>query len=273
MKLKFRNLTKDEIEVRVGAGKSLLLYKTARVDAQLLDEVVGPDNWQCKYYQVKNTMFCSIGIYNYERKEWVWKDDCGDDDLTMEKVKGEASDSFKRAGFRWGIGRNLYTAPKIKIPVEFEKCQFFEVESIGYADNGDIKELTITTNFGKDIVYSFKNGRKVALGGEKAPNKPIVDKDNRRVVPINEFQDNHFEVETKLLKEEAEIGELHEVVGTISQTAKTIIYAYVNGLTNQQKDIFYAWLNKLYFTRDVAKLSERQGAEIVKKIGDKQNGK
>ena len=255
MELKFRNLTKDEIEVRLGGGGSILLYKTARTDANILDE--SGLKWQCKFYQVKNTMFCSIGIYDEDLKEWVWRDDCGDDDYTMEKVKAEASYCFKRAGSKWGIGRrNLYSAPIIRtsdLPREFQDSKYFKVGSIGYDENGNITDLTITTNFGKDIVYLFKNGRKVALGGGKAPNKPIVD-DKQKVVI-------------------GELGELHEVAGTIRQTDKTIIFAYVNGLTNQQKDVFYAWLNKLYFTRDVARLSEKQGVQIVKKISEKQNGK
>ena len=110
--IKFRNLTKDEVEVRVGGGGNLLLYKTARVDAQVLDETVGNLNWQKRFYQVKETMVCSIGInvnYDDPTKEplWVWKDDGGDDDYTMEKVKAELSDATKRAGFAWGIGRSL----------------------------------------------------------------------------------------------------------------------------------------------------------------------
>ena len=122
--LDFRTLKADEMEVRVGntikkegniIGFTLLLYKTARVDAIILDETVGAFNWQKKYYQVKNTMVCSIGIYDEERKEWVWKDDGGDDDSQMEKVKSELSDSQKRSAFVWGIGRELYFGPKITI--------------------------------------------------------------------------------------------------------------------------------------------------------------
>ena len=269
MELKFRNLTKDEIEVRLGGGGSILLYKTARTDANILDE--SGLKWQCKFYQVKNTMFCSIGIYDEDLKEWVWRDDCGDDDYTMEKVKAEASDCFKRAGFKWGIGRGLYTSPKIRtsdLPLEFQKSQYFDVARIGYDENGNITDLTITTNFGRDIVYVFRNGRKVALGGDKAQIKPIVE-DKQKVVPINELQEIPFDEQT--VEEPTE--EPNQVVATIRQTDKAIIFAYVNGLTNQQKDVFYAWLNKLYFTRDVAKLSEKQGLEIVKKISEKQNGK
>ena len=121
--LTFRNAKPNEIELRVGAtndsGFSLLLYKTARVDANILDETVGAFNWQKRFYQVKNTMICSIGInvnYDDETKEplWIWKDDAGDESNT-EAIKGEASDSFKRAGFAWNICRSLYSSPFIWI--------------------------------------------------------------------------------------------------------------------------------------------------------------
>ena len=89
--LEFRNARADELELRVGStndkGFSLLIYKTARTDANILDETVGAFNWQKKFYQVKNTMICEIGIYNEERKEWVWKGDAGDESNT-EAIKG-----------------------------------------------------------------------------------------------------------------------------------------------------------------------------------------
>ena len=121
MAKKFRALTAEEIECRVGtiskngSGLSLLLFKTSRTDQDVLDEAVGPENWQCRYYEHKGTLFCSIGI-RFERGdgtfEWVWKDNAGSPS-NMEAQKGEASDAFKRAGFVWGIGRELYTAPFI----------------------------------------------------------------------------------------------------------------------------------------------------------------
>lgn len=115
-----RALRPDEIEVRVGQvfekGVSMLLYKNARTDMQILDETYSPMGWQCKYKEVKGNLFCAIGILSPEYDEWVWKEDCGTESNT-EKEKGEASDAFKRAGFRWGIGRELYTAPFIWLPV------------------------------------------------------------------------------------------------------------------------------------------------------------
>lgn len=175
--LVFRNLTKDEIEVRVGGGKSLLLYKTARVDANILDETVGAYNWQKRFYQVKQTMICEIGIYDEDKKEWIWKADGGDDDYTMEKVKAECSDSMKRAGFQWGIGRSLYTAPKIKIPDQFKDSQFFDVALIEYDKNNVISKLVITTNFGKDIVFTYPKNLNVAQTSQNEPKGSISKED------------------------------------------------------------------------------------------------
>ena len=115
-----RPLRADEIEARVGQvyekGVSLLLYKNARVDMAILDETYGEFGWQCDYKEIKGNMYCGIAVENIQTGEWVWKWDCGTESNT-EKEKGEASDSFKRAGFRWGIGRELYTAPFIWLSV------------------------------------------------------------------------------------------------------------------------------------------------------------
>lgn len=117
METTFRALTKDDIEVRVQSanenGFVLLIYKNARVDQNILDETFGAFGWQNKYEEYKGNLYCSIGI-RAESGEWIWKSNCGTESNT-EKEKGEASDAFKRSGFNWGIGRELYTAPNIKI--------------------------------------------------------------------------------------------------------------------------------------------------------------
>lgn len=119
-----RPLTANEVEVRIGTisqkGVTMLLYKNARVDRAILDETYGAMNWQCRYSEHKGNLFCSIGVYDPDKKEWVWKEDCGTESNT-EKEKGEASDAFKRAGFRWGIGIELYNSPRILIPVPTEE--------------------------------------------------------------------------------------------------------------------------------------------------------
>lgn len=136
---KFRDLKGNEIECRVQSvryneqkpeksGLILLLYKDARVDMNILDETVGASNWQNKFYEHKGILFCSLGINtNYATPElpdrWVWKDDAGVESNT-EAEKGNASDARKRAGFAWGIGRELYTAPFTW--VSSDKCKIEE---------------------------------------------------------------------------------------------------------------------------------------------------
>ena len=129
---KFRDLRADEIECRVQSVKQnglvLLLYKDARVDMNILDETVGAENWQREHYECKGNLFCRVGIdvnaiHEVAEPRWVFKSDCGTESNT-EAQKGEASDSFKRACFNWGIGRELYTAPFTWIPAD--KCNITE---------------------------------------------------------------------------------------------------------------------------------------------------
>lgn len=115
---KIRELRADEIEVRVGVvrknGISLLLYKDARCDMNILDETFGIAGWQRKHELINGALFCTVSIKD-ENGEWISKQDVGVESYT-EAVKGAASDSFKRACFNIGIGRELYTAPFIWIP-------------------------------------------------------------------------------------------------------------------------------------------------------------
>lgn len=147
----FKPLGAEDIECRPSEvkpnGLSILLYKTARTDANQLDETVGIYDWQCDYKTIDGTLFCGIGIRG-EDGAWIWKWDAGEV-TKVAKEKGEASDAFKRAGFRFGIGRELYTAPFIWIPAGKYKVgqdgklkDRFRVSEIEY-DNGKITHLVI----------------------------------------------------------------------------------------------------------------------------------
>ena len=117
--MKFRKLRADEVDCRISdKGLSLLLYKDARCDMNILDETVGPMNWQRSHS--RDNANCTVSIYDTEKQIWVSKEDTGTESYT-EKEKGLASDSFKRACFNWGIGRELYTAPFIWIGAD--KCK------------------------------------------------------------------------------------------------------------------------------------------------------
>ena len=157
----FRTLRADEIDARVGTAKdggkgvSLLLYKDARCDQNILDETVGPYNWQRSHS--RDNANCIVSIWDKEKQQWISKEDTGTESKT-EAEKGLASDSFKRACFNWGIGRELYSAPFIWIPGDPQKLKYekFRVLEIGYDENREINKLAITDKSGV-VVYKYGN--------------------------------------------------------------------------------------------------------------------
>ena len=162
-----RLLRADEIECRVGMisekGLSLLLYKDARVDMKILDEVYGPFNWQRKHEMIGGNLYCTVSIWDKEKQQWISKMDVGTKSNT-EQEKGEASDSFKRACFSHGIGRELYTAPFIWISAEkvsikrkndrYTTYDKFKISSISYNENREITGISIINQDGR-VVYSL----------------------------------------------------------------------------------------------------------------------
>ena len=166
---KIRLLKAEEIECRVGMisekGLSLLLYKDARVDMKILDEVYGSSNWQRKHEVIGGNLYCTVSIWDEKKQQWIAKMDVGTKSNT-EKEKGEASDSFKRACFSIGIGRELYTAPFIWISAEkvdihkkadrYVTYDKFKVSSLSYNENREIKDISIVNQNGK-IVYQLKS--------------------------------------------------------------------------------------------------------------------
>ena len=163
IKIDMRNLRKDEIEVRVASTQNnvaqLLLYKTARTDAAILDETFGQFNWQCSYSEIKGNLFCTISVRDPNTNEWVSKSDCGAES-NIEKEKGEASDAFKRSGARWGVGVELYSTPRIKIPIEESDmyngrfCQTFSLKDIQISPDHKITSLTIQDRRG-NVRYTY----------------------------------------------------------------------------------------------------------------------
>lgn len=163
--MEFRTLKANEISCRVNQindkGLTLLLYKDARVDMDILDETVGCMNWQREHKELKGNIYCGVSIFDKELDHWVTKWDSGKESNT-EAEKGESSDSFKRACTCWGIGRELYTSPFIYIPSSLcnikknEKGKFvtydkFNVEAIKYNDKREITHLSIKNQVGKRV--------------------------------------------------------------------------------------------------------------------------
>ena len=155
MDINIRLLRADEIECRVATvnekGASLLLFKDARVDLKILDETFGPFGWQRTHQSIDGNLYCTISIWDSEKQQWISKQDVGTKSYS-EKEKGQASDSFKRAAFCIGVGRELYTAPFIWISASKAKVQkkdekyvvneHFNVSYIAYDNNREIADFT-----------------------------------------------------------------------------------------------------------------------------------
>lgn len=173
MNLDFPLLRAEQIECKVkkvtAKGAVVLLYKTARTDMDMLDRIVGKHNWKNSYREIDGVLYCTISIWDDEKQTWIDKEDCGiesREDDGNEK-KGEASDAFKRAGFRVGIGRELYSAPFIFVRVPTEKVgagyklkdigMKFTVNHIAYDNERRISELVICDSSGTEW---FRMGEK-----------------------------------------------------------------------------------------------------------------
>lgn len=199
----FRTLRADEIECRVATisakGLSLLLYKDARVDQNILDETVGPGRWQRTHELINGNLFCNVGIlfdYDNGQSGWVWKQDVGTESNT-EKEKGQASDAFKRACFNWGIGRELYTAPFIWIPAAMYTAtkgkngndttyDRFSVKWINIED-GTITGLAIVNTKTNKTVYTYgRQAKPEASQGDGTDIGPVTNETIRRATQQTE---------------------------------------------------------------------------------------
>lgn len=163
-----RLLRADEIECRVAVinekGLSLLLFKDARVDQKILDETFTPFGWKRSHQSIDGNLYCTVEVWDRETGQWIAKQDVGIPSYS-EKEKGQASDSFKRACFNWGVGRELYTAPFIWITAAHANIQKkgekyttgerFHVQEIRYNDRREITGLVIVNSQGKRV-YEFQ---------------------------------------------------------------------------------------------------------------------
>ena len=166
---KFRTLKAEEIDVRVASiisqkGFSLLLYKDARCDMNILDETVGSYNWQRTHS--RDNANCTVSLWDKEKGQWISKEDTGVESNT-EKEKGLASDSFKRACFNWGIGRELYTAPFIWVSdtsyistnqktQKLQVLERFTVSKIEYTKEKTISQIEIIDRKGNVVFSTIK---------------------------------------------------------------------------------------------------------------------
>lgn len=230
-KLEFRTLKASEIDCRIATvgekGLSLLLYKDARVDQNILDESVGPMNWQRSHS--RENANCTVSIWDDEKKQWVSKEDTGKES-NAEAEKGLASDSFKRACFNWGIGRELYTAPFIWIPAT--KCNIkesgrkdrngkmimtcydrFKVSHIGYDAERNIVDLEIQKNDASgEVVFCMKKKPGEAEKAKKESKEPKA----KQMIPEEYIEELRSElrrtgVGRKPLMANYEVNDLHDL--------------------------------------------------------------
>lgn len=206
-----RPLRADEIECRTGSisekGLSLLLYKDARVDQRILDETFGIFGWKRSHQCIDGNLYCTVEVRDKESGEWIAKQDVG----TMgyaEKEKSQASDSFKRACFNWGIGRELYSAPFIWIPVgkaairekegRFYCSDRFSVKSIACNADNEISELVIENDKGQKV-YELKPKSDAAPGDRqgKQGKKSVQTKDRTKEDVISKEQMDSLQKELK----------------------------------------------------------------------------
>lgn len=267
MELKFRKLRADEIDVRAGRvidGKTqwamLLLYKDARCDMELLDETVGAMNWQRKHS--RENANCAVGIYDSDKKEWVWKEDTGTES-NSEAEKGLASDSFKRACTCWGIGRELYTAKNIFVPCKLENGKLprrlsWYVEEIGYNANGEIETLVICDN-NDNIVYSkYAHINAPNLRKSKEPEERTEKKKETQEDENSESKEDFCCVWEEVRDEELTKAENVEIV-------------YKNGTTEKVGSLPIVWLRTLANKTEEEYKAAREAARTILRLKYNEN--
>ena len=237
-----RRLEASEIDCRVAQGSekgvSILLYKDARVDQRILDETFGPMNWQRSHQIIDGRLYCTISIWDDDKKAWVGKQDVGTESNT-EAEKGQASDSFKRAAFNWGIGRELYSAPFIWIDkehcemkqykdragkVKYTTYDKFAVKDITYKENGEIDGLEI---------INAKTGKTVWTTAKTAPKTANATPKEAKTYPKGNIDFQALRDECAIIDDVESLKELYERIKKdgISPAQEK----YVNEIINKRK--------------------------------------
>lgn len=229
-----RLLKANEIECRVAVvnenGLSLLLYKDARADQRILDETFGIFGWKRSHQSIEGSLYCTVEIYDRGSSSWVAKQDVGTAGLS-EKEKSQASDSFKRACFNWGIGRELYTAPFIWIGAEKAKIQkrgdkyycndHFSVDAIGYNGDREIDRLLIVNDRGEKV-YELKQGNTASGGNTGQKGQKGQKAEGGNTITASQMEELHRElrrtgVELQAVQERYQIGKPEKMSGEMYQ--------------------------------------------------------
>lgn len=258
--IKFRNLYAEEIDIRVGQaiktdkfeGVTLLLYKNARVDMDLLDEVCKPLGWKREH--TRDNANCIVSIWNEDTKEWVSKEDTGTES-NSEAAKGLASDSFKRCCVNWGIGRSLYTSPKITVacPLKEKKGSYVPASGIGwyvkeidYNDKNVISRLVIMeTKYDKDTQIVFDWSLDKGQSYIKPKNSP-TSHDNSNADHLSENDKKSVKTQDKRSKMQ-------------------IIKELIDG-TNLTMETVDGWVAKRFKKMDINACTEEEFSQLVQGV-------
>ena len=213
-KIEFKPLTADQVEVRPtdtkNKGKAtLLIYQTARCPMEILDDTF-PGAWATDYKEVAGNVYCGIGIKVED--EWIWRWNAGTEG-NIGEGKSTASDAFKRAATMWGIGRELYNTPKVKIdcPDNYywndKMTMTFSVKEVEFDEKKNCTKLIIVDRFGKEV-YNYMdqvhNESRVQLASHKTNAEILKDfcsaKKKEEGVDIDELK-RFFEFYTPKMEE------------------------------------------------------------------------
>lgn len=253
-----RTLTAREIECRQAMikknGVQLLLYKDARCDMAILDETFGPMNWM--RHHTRDNANCIISIWDEDKGQWVDKEDVGTESNT-EAQKGLASDSFKRAGVNWGIGRELYTSPFIWISnanCEIKEDQQgrlrcndrFEVKEIGYNEHREIERLVIVNSKTKNVVFTYGT----SPDARKGPSRPTSTQPKESVARPQKTADR---------PQRSGLTQSSQQMATSEQKTYIIDHA--------SDEDYMAIMQK--YGAELETLTEKQADAVIKKLADK----
>lgn len=238
-KIKFPLLGPEDIEVKVKqvlkTGAIALLYKTARTDRKYLNMVYGPMNWTSDYKTIKDNLYCGIGVREDADHQFVWKWDCGIESRTDDdgnEKKGEASDAFKRAGYQWSIGEELYSAPQIILEVATKedgkkyvlenKYAKYIVTAIEYDDNRAISYIEIQNEKTGVVVFEWSSKNRAL--GKSSPRKREEMATKKTITP--KAAEAHVEEVEEETKADADAE---------ANAVKTPLIALVNGIGQKLK--------------------------------------
>lgn len=238
LKLLTQPLAKEDIEIRVGScseqGASFLLYKTARADTKRFNSVFGL-NWKREHRIEDGHYICKISVYNNETGEWISREDVGVESNT-EKEKGAFSDSFKRAGFSFGYGIELYNAPFIFINGITEKKSNgkFGLKDQYYANNLSIDEYHCTDGILNFKIYNTKTNTcvfdtsKKIFTQEQTDEKNISNNKLQQEIDANKIFNDHKQE----LMSSVNLDALHSAFKKYTPNAKMFTTTQQNEMIN-----------------------------------------